>query len=51
MIVDVRTQLPRVPSELVERIIHADALAALGIARPSPSPPANTQQQEHSHVR
>jgi hypothetical protein len=28
------TRLPRVRAEQIERIIHADALAALGITRP-----------------
>ncbi|MFE9693844.1 amidohydrolase family protein [Micromonospora sp. NPDC005806] len=29
------TALPRVPEELIEQIIHADALTALGLGRPS----------------
>jgi uncharacterized protein len=33
------TKLPRVPAESIERIIHADALAALGLAAPGPADP------------
>ncbi len=44
------TSLPRVPPELIEQIIHADALAALGLPRPSPVPTSNAQHQEPSHA-
>jgi predicted TIM-barrel fold metal-dependent hydrolase len=45
------TRLPPVPHELIERIIHADALAALGLPGPPTSPAPDAQQQEHSHVQ
>jgi uncharacterized protein len=34
------TALPRIPAEVVDRIVHADALGALGLSVPGPSAPA-----------
>src|SRR5262249_12214034 len=44
------TSLPRVPPELIERIIHTDALAALGLARPPRAPNPDARPKEDRPV-
>jgi len=45
------TPLPQVPAELLERIIHADALTALGIHHSHQATKAQVSQEDRSNVR
>ena len=44
------TRLPPVPPELIEHIIHADAFAALGLARHRTDQFPDSKRQDHSHA-